>query len=166
MTTSSPDNSSPEHPERRLYGRRRGKPLRPNRQTVYDERLPELLIDLPADETPLDPASLFDRPKNAFWLEVGFGKGEHLCWQAAHHPEVGCMGVEPFLNGLAACIDQLDQDQMLEKVRTSQTEILMINKNLAANLKKQRGEIAELLNKAALQNTIIESLLVQAVSVE
>ena len=31
---------------------------------------------------------------------------------------------------------QLDQDQMLDKVRSSQTEILMINKNLASNLKK------------------------------
>ena len=39
---------------------------------------------------------------------------------------------------------QLDQDQMLDKVRSSQTEILMINKNLASNLKKQRTELAEL----------------------
>lgn len=36
---------------------------------------------------------------------------------------------------------QLDQDQMLDKVRGSQSEILVINKNLAANLKKQRSEI-------------------------
>lgn len=31
---------------------------------------------------------------------------------------------------------QLDQEKMLDKVRSSQTEVLMINKNLAANLKK------------------------------
>ena len=49
---------------------------------------------------------------------------------------------------------------MLEKVRTSQSEILMINKNLAANLKRQRGEVAELQNRAALTTTLIESLLV------
>ena len=61
---------------------------------------------------------------------------------------------------------QLDQDQMLEKVRTSQSEILMINKNLAASLKRQRGEIAELQNRGALSSTIIESLLVQAIALE
>ena len=39
---------------------------------------------------------------------------------------------------------QLDQEKMLDKVRSSQTEVLMINKNLAANLKKQRFEVSEL----------------------
>ena len=33
---------------------------------------------------------------------------------------------------------------MLDKVRSSQTEILMINKNLASNLKKQRAELTDL----------------------
>ena len=55
---------------------------------------------------------------------------------------------------------------MLEKVRTSQSEILMINKNLASSLKRQRGEIAELQNRGALSSTIIESLLVQAIALE
>ena len=41
-----------------------------------------------------------------FWLEVGFGNGEHLLWQASRNPEVGFLGVEFFENGLAAlCTD-------------------------------------------------------------
>ena len=42
----------------------------------------------------------------------------------------------------------------------------MINKNLAANLKKQRAEVAELQNRAALSTTLLESLLVQAIAME
>ena len=42
----------------------------------------------------------------------------------------------------------------------------MINKNLAANLKKQRTEVAELSNRASLSTTLIESLLVQAIAME
>ncbi len=55
---------------------------------------------------------------------------------------------------------------MLEKVRNSQTEILMINKNLAGNLKRQRAEVTELKERANLSTTLIESLLIQAISVE
>ena len=55
---------------------------------------------------------------------------------------------------------------MLEKVRSTQSEILMINKNLAANLKKQRTELSEVQNQSHLNLTIIESLLVQAVTLE
>ena len=61
---------------------------------------------------------------------------------------------------------QLDQDQMLEKVRASQAEILMINKNIASNLKRQRAEVFELKDRALLSTTLIESLLVQAIAAE
>lgn len=55
---------------------------------------------------------------------------------------------------------------MLEKVRTSQAEILMINKNIASNLKRQRVEVFELKDRALLSTTLIESLLVQAIAAE
>ena len=55
---------------------------------------------------------------------------------------------------------------MLDKVRSSQTEILMINKNLASNLKKQRAELTDLQTKSSLNQTIIESILVQNLALE
>ena len=55
---------------------------------------------------------------------------------------------------------------MLEKVRTSQAEILMINKNIASNLKRQRNEVFELKERANLSTTLMESLLVQAIAAE
>ena len=54
-----------------------------------------------APGTPLDPLTLFHRPPRALWLEIGFGGGEHLAALAAAHPDVGFLGVEPFINGVA-----------------------------------------------------------------
>jgi tRNA (guanine-N7-)-methyltransferase len=88
----------------RFYGRRRGPKLRPGQQALLDEWLPQLAIPVPAAGATLDPASLFDPPRAAVWLEIGFGAGEHLVWQAAHHPEIGLIGCEPYLNGVAKCL--------------------------------------------------------------
>src|SRR5205807_209084 len=44
------------------------------------------------------------------WLEVGFGAGEHLVAQAKAHPDVGMIGCEPYLNGVAATIARLEQE--------------------------------------------------------
>ncbi|MEK0084939.1 tRNA (guanosine(46)-N7)-methyltransferase TrmB [Benzoatithermus flavus] len=95
-------------PRRRiLYGRRQGPKLRPARRRLLEERLPALGFTVgPGHE--LDPFSLFVRPPRAIWLEIGFGGGEHLAEQAASHPDVGFLGVEPFLNGVARLIDAVD----------------------------------------------------------
>jgi tRNA (guanine-N7-)-methyltransferase len=64
-----------------------------------EERLPQIRIELP-EEGGLDPASSFPQA-GSIWLEIGFGGGEHLIWQARQHPEVGLIGCEPFINGVA-----------------------------------------------------------------
>ena len=50
------------------------------------------------------------------WLEVGFGGGEHLAWQAAQNPRVGVIGAESFINGVAKLLVHVDE-QGLENVR-------------------------------------------------
>jgi tRNA (guanine-N7-)-methyltransferase len=42
-------------------------------------------------------------------LEIGFGGGEHLVAQAAAHPELRFIGVEPFLNGVASCLRHIEE---------------------------------------------------------
>jgi tRNA (guanine-N7-)-methyltransferase len=42
------------------------------------------------------------------WLEVGFGAGEHLLWQAQHHPPVGMIGAEPYISGVAKLLSKID----------------------------------------------------------
>jgi tRNA (guanine-N7-)-methyltransferase len=92
--------------KRTLYGRRRGRPLRPHRQQQVDRLLPQISIDLA--HMPDNPAGLFGRPVRDVWLEVGFGGGEHLFRQALRHPEIGFIGCEPFLNGIARLIAHID----------------------------------------------------------
>ena len=91
-----------------LYGRRRGKKLRAGQEALLDTLLPQLLIALPAAPQQIDPAALFG-PVREVWLEVGFGAGEHLVWQAEQHPDIGLIGCEPYLNGVAKCLAHIER---------------------------------------------------------
>lgn len=104
---SGADESSAPPPRRRVYGRSKGRPLRPTLATLVESRLPELRLALPPAGGRLDPAGLFDSAKRACWLEIGFGGGEHLAWQAAQHPDVGLIGAEVYLNGVATAVRAL-----------------------------------------------------------
>ena len=44
------------------------------------------------------------------WLEIGFGAGEHLHWQALHNPRVGVIGAEPFVNGVAKLLSKMENE--------------------------------------------------------
>lgn len=97
-------------PWRNFYGRRKGKHLRESQQAYLAEDLAALAPGgvSPAenpDRHPLDLAALFGgRP---VWLEIGFGGGEHLVHQAALHPEVGLIGCEPYINGVAMLLGKI-----------------------------------------------------------
>jgi tRNA (guanine-N7-)-methyltransferase len=88
---------------RTLYGRRKGKKLRPGQQELLHQTLPALSITAPAEGERFDPRALFPGKKDV-WLEIGFGAGEHLIWQAQQNPGVGFIGCEPFINGLARAL--------------------------------------------------------------
>jgi tRNA (guanine-N7-)-methyltransferase len=53
-------------------------------------------------------ADTIERHSGPVWLEVGFGGGEHLAWQAQHNPDVLLIGAEPFLNGVAKLMAQVE----------------------------------------------------------
>jgi tRNA (guanine-N7-)-methyltransferase len=66
-------------------------------------------LRLPLREPAPSPlASLFGQPVEEVWLEIGFGSGEHLIWQAKHHPHVGFIGCEPFINGVASLFGKIE----------------------------------------------------------
>ncbi|HUZ72848.1 MAG TPA: tRNA (guanosine(46)-N7)-methyltransferase TrmB [Stellaceae bacterium] len=98
-----------------LYGRRRGRSLRPGQRLLVETRLPALRIAVPRDGV-LDPRRLFAAPVAAVWLELGFGGGEHLAAQAALHPEIGMLGAEVFENGVAKLLAEM-QRRSLENIR-------------------------------------------------
>src|SRR5215211_1936425 len=99
---SAPRSGHDLHVSRRyqLYGRRKAKPLRPRQRKLVESLLPSLRIDLPPQGEFKLQAIFSDAPAD-IWLEIGFGGGEHLAELAAHHPHIGFIGAEPFLNGVA-----------------------------------------------------------------
>ncbi len=99
------------HPSGRqtVYGRRRGRKLRPGRAELLDRLLSRLAVPLPPAPTRLDWRALFPRPVTDLWLEVGFGAGEHVVWQAEHHPDIGFIGCEPFVNGVGSLLTEIDR---------------------------------------------------------
>ena len=99
----------------RWYGRRRGHTLRQGRQNLLDTLLPRLSLLPPADGQ-LDLHSLFPKPPEDIWLEVGFGGGEHLAAQARAYPGVGFIGCEPFVNGVAALLARIE-DEGISNIR-------------------------------------------------
>ena len=42
------------------------------------------------------------------WLEIGFGGGEHLIWQASQNPQIRFIGCDPFLNGVVKILDFIE----------------------------------------------------------
>jgi tRNA (guanine-N7-)-methyltransferase len=97
---------------RRLYGRRQGHPLRAGQAELVETLLPRLAVP---ETGPLDAQALFggDRP---LALEIGFGRGEHLGWQAANDRTTGFVGCEPFLDGMVGACMQV-RDRALDNVR-------------------------------------------------
>ena len=88
----------------RLYGRRRGHPLRPRQQRLLDVTLPRLRLSA---EQAADPLAAFAMPGASLWLEIGFGGGEHALEQVAAHPEVAYIASEVFENGLCSLLTRL-----------------------------------------------------------
>ncbi len=95
-----------------LYGRRSARPLRAGRREAIERALPGLRVVLPPGEDAIDPAALFDGTRSGFWLEVGFGAGEHLLEQARLRPDAGFVGCEPFLDGVAKLVQALDAERI------------------------------------------------------
>ena len=107
------DDTPPSAEWRNFYGRIHGKTLRPAQKVYLSEDLASLRpagvtrAENPARD-PIDPAGIFgdDRP---IWLEIGFGGGEHLVHMAARYPEIGIVGCEPFVNGVAMLLGKIRQ---------------------------------------------------------
>jgi tRNA (guanine-N7-)-methyltransferase len=83
----------------RSFGRRRGRALSARQASLWRDLLPRLAVGASAAALP-NPIGLFSAPVHEVWLEIGFGAGEHLLWQADRHPEAGILGCEPFQDGV------------------------------------------------------------------
>lgn len=83
-----------------FFGRRHGKTLRAAPAAALQSELPRYRLDL-TRPAPARLAELFAAPVSSVRIEIGFGGGEHLLYEAERHPGSGFIGVEPFVNGMA-----------------------------------------------------------------
>ncbi|HTQ13112.1 MAG TPA: tRNA (guanosine(46)-N7)-methyltransferase TrmB [Rhizomicrobium sp.] len=85
-----------QHQRKFVYGRRKGPKRSAHQAALFETLLPRIAW----------------RTAEAFagevWLEVGFGAGEHLLWQAKQHPTVTMIGAEPYEGGVAKLLSKLD----------------------------------------------------------
>ncbi|MBN8543204.1 MAG: tRNA (guanosine(46)-N7)-methyltransferase TrmB [Alphaproteobacteria bacterium] len=81
------------------FGRNRGRSLRPYQQQLVDELLPTLKPSI-------------ESGYKRYALEIGFGAGEHLAAQAKHNPDTLYIGCEPYINGVAKLLTEIDQHKL------------------------------------------------------
>lgn len=111
MTRFASERARKTRQGRDLHGRRKGRGLRTGQKRVLESLLPNLRIALPSEGETLEPRALFEEPR-AVWLEIGFGAGEHLAWQAQRNPDVGILGAEIFRDGIAKLLRKVEESKL------------------------------------------------------
>src|SRR5882762_1467473 len=98
------ESNHPDRNRRKLYGRRKGPKL-----SGRQAKLRRTLLGGLAYQVGENPLKQFPNSVRDVWLEVGFGAGEHLVWQAQQHPDVGLIGAEPYEMGVAKLLTKLEE---------------------------------------------------------
>lgn len=90
----------------RSFGRTRSRPLSRNQAELLESNLASLLVpnDIPLDFVPIE---LMPSAKEV-WVEIGFGGAEHLIKQAQNNPDVLFIGAEPFIEGVAKAVKEIE----------------------------------------------------------
>jgi tRNA (guanine-N7-)-methyltransferase len=115
-----------------FFGRRKGHKLRDHQADLMATLLPALTVDI-AHPAPDDIRTLFDTDVETVRLEIGFGGGEHLVAEALAHPHIGFIGCEPYINGMAKILTQIEAQNI-------------------GNIRLVAGDAAELLTWAPAQS--------------
>jgi tRNA (guanine-N7-)-methyltransferase len=97
------------HNARAFFGRRKGHKLRPRQAGLFQTLLPRLALDL-TRPAPAELGPLFAKPVTTVYLEIGFGGGEAMLAEAKAHPQIGFIGVEPFVNGMAKALAGIEAE--------------------------------------------------------
>jgi tRNA (guanine-N7-)-methyltransferase len=104
---ASSDDGVAIQPHGSFFGRRKGHKLRSHQADLIEHLLPRLALDI-ASPRPPDLAVVFDASADDIRLEIGFGGGEHLIAEARAFPKVGFIGCEPYVNGMAKILTQIE----------------------------------------------------------
>ncbi len=133
MTNVCKMNNTP-YKQRNLFGRRQGRTLGGMRQYALDNILPK--IKLPEDHLTqnhaTNPDEFFEQKHKQYWLEIGFGHGEHITKLMRQNPTTGYIGAEPFVNGMSNFLSDI-QDDDLNNVRVIMDDGMIIARSIVPN---------------------------------
>lgn len=101
-----------------FYGRRHGRTLGSLKKELMEKLLPR--VHLAAK----DAATLVQNAPYAV-LEIGFGGGEHLADFALNNPDITCLGVEVFKNGIASLLQKIHL-QGIENIRIFPEDVRLL----------------------------------------
>ena len=94
-----------------FFGRRKSKGLSPKQQKRFETLFPKLKIDI-GQPAPDQAKVLFPEQPEAVIMEIGFGGAEHLVHQAKTYPNIGFIGVEPFVNSMAKALRSIEENNL------------------------------------------------------
>lgn len=113
---------------RKVWGRKVARPLKINQKRLLEEELPKLQLHADFGKKLNLPELM---PEFAVYtLEIGFGGGEHLAWRAQQSPQMGFIGCEPFITGVAGLLGYIE-DEELENVRVVIDDARVLLQSLA-----------------------------------
>lgn len=109
-----------------------GRPLKGARAGALEKLLP--IIGIPAGnltvEKNISAGSFFQKSYKEYWLEIGFGNGEHLIALKENFPDVAFLGAEPFINGMSNFLKELEGKEC-DNVRVLMDDALLLCNALA-----------------------------------
>jgi len=95
------------------FARRIGRALRDQQKYLVDNLLPTIEVNYAFPETEGYEQTI---------LEIGFGNGEHLAAYALKNPETLCIGAEPYMNGVATLLGDIDEHS-IQNIRIYRNDV-------------------------------------------
>jgi tRNA (guanine-N7-)-methyltransferase len=109
MNRPNGDDDASAQAQRAFFGRRKGHKLRAHQADLMAELLPKLSLDI---AQPAALTGLFGTTVDTVRLEIGFGGGEHLIAEAQAFPNIGFIGCEPYVNGMAKILSLIEANDV------------------------------------------------------
>lgn len=120
----------PSH-ELRSFGRRRGRKRSARQDSIFVSGLARWGLE-PDSDAPLALDQMFAFTPTDVWLEIGFGGGEHLIWQADRNPGIGFIGAEPFEDGVVKVLTAIEEKH-LQNIRVYPGDVRKLFPGLPPN---------------------------------
>lgn len=103
---------------RTLHGRRQARPLTDNQKKLLENLYPKFELKL-ENEIAI---------KETIILEIGFGGGENIAFQAAKNPNETYVGCEPFINGVVGLLQKIEANKINNIFIWEDDASLLLNK--------------------------------------